>query len=195
MPAEIIDKLYEIAQKGGYAGDQPARWEGGIAAITSAISNETPVLRDTVVDALDDLKTVAFEGGGGGGGDLGALQYTPVFVDTAPVVSNTASFDDSRSFERFKVGDTVVIDNLNGTVAQVAAGITSVAFLATEAGLQVDAYVCTVEFDGDDNFVYTTVSPWTGTVTEGQDEGGVTPWSLVIPELQNGASLFLYPHT
>lgn len=67
MPAEIIDKLYEIAQKGGYAGDQPARWEGGIAAITSAITHDTPVLRDTVVDALDDLKTVAFEGGGGGG--------------------------------------------------------------------------------------------------------------------------------
>ena len=83
MPAEIIDKLYEIAQKGGYAGDQPAHWEGGIAAITSAITHDAPVLRDTVVDALNDLKAVAFEGGGGGG-ELGALTSIHM-LDAEPV--------------------------------------------------------------------------------------------------------------
>lgn len=185
------DAIYEIAEKLGYTGDEGLTTTEAVYAVASALGY-TGEHDKSVALALSDLKTVV--GGGGGGGDLGALQQCPLFIDVVPVVGNTASIDDGRSFENFKVGDTVIINNLNGTVEQVAAGITAVAFLATEAGLQVDAYVCTVEVDGDYNLVYTTVSPWTGTVTEGQDEGGVTPWSLVIPELQNDASLFLYPH-
>ena len=185
------DKIYDIAEKLGYEGDTDGSTADAINAVSDALGFDGPH-KGRITSALADLYTVVE--GGGGGVDLGPLQTCPLFVDAAPVVGNTASIDDGLSFEHFKVGDTVVINYLSGNVGKIAAGATAVAFLTTEAGLQVDAYVCTVEVDGDYNLVYTTVSPWTGTVTEGQDEDGVTPWSLVIPELQNDASLFLYPH-
>ena len=184
--------VYDIAAKLGYTGAEGPSVASAIYAVAQAKGYEGACEGDAS-QALQALYTVV--GGGGGGGDLGALQYPPVFVNDVPVIGNAVSYDEGISFTRFDVGDTVAIDNLYGNVGQVAAGITAVAFLTTEAGLQVDAYVCTVEFDAHENMIYSTVTPWTGTVTEGQDEDGVTPWSLVIPELQDEASLFLYPHT
>ena len=66
--ARIIDKLYAIAVKGGYTGAKPKRKAEAIAAITSAISNETATVRRRVDEALDDLLAVAFEDDESGGG-------------------------------------------------------------------------------------------------------------------------------
>lgn len=70
--ARIVDRLYAIAQKGGYTGEKPKRKAEAIAAITSCLTNETVTIRRRVDDALVDLLAVAFpdddQGGGSGQG-------------------------------------------------------------------------------------------------------------------------------
>lgn len=194
MPAEIIDKLYEIAQKGGYAGDQPARWEGGIAAITSAISHETPVLRDTVVDALDDLKTVAFEGGGGV--DLGPLQLGPMASYSAEPVVGGEPEDVLVAIWYVKVGDSVVIEGdadleVFPSSAYYAAGCTIAINVLDADASSVDGYIVTLDGSGK----FATVAAWGGTITK---TASTVPDShdylFTMPTLSDGERLVLYPH-
>ena len=81
----------------------------------------------------------------------------------------------------------------------VAAGLTAVAF-ASEEYTECDAYVCGV----DENFEYTSVTPWDGTVTVGSTYLGgeqFATYTFTVPELDLdpetwlGEHLVLYPHS
>lgn len=134
---------------------------------------------------------------GGGGVDVGAL--VPVLVDfDEPTVGGGGNIGGADGPHTVAIGDTVISSGIisglgEGTLyGSFAAGMTAQTMSYDANALS--AYACTIGDDGESGAVYQTVEPYALEATRTSDEGGYS-WTFVIPEMEEGVALVLYPHT
>ena len=132
-----------------------------------------------------------------GGASFGSLQYVPIEFVEPEINGETTG---TMNIFSISSGDTVIAGgNAYFPIGSpVAAGLTAVS-LAESQYTECDAYVCSV----DENYLYTSVTPWDGTVTVGSvEQQGETyaTYTLTVPELDfdpetyTGECLVLYVH-
>lgn len=149
---------------------------------------------DKIAAAIDNLTDKI---GGGGGGSFGSLQYI-VIEEALPEVGNNMS--GMPQILSISSGGTVYAQGNTGVpiTNSIAAGLTAVSYSDAQY-TECDAYVCGV----DENYLYTSVAPWNGTVTVGSMEqygSTFTTYTLTVPELNfdpetgTGEYLVLYVH-
>lgn len=176
--------------------------QGGTPNYSGTIASAIDSLNDTLAGSDQPAETT-IEGAvrllgehiGGGGGNFGSLQLIILENALPEVGSETTGVVNILSISS---GGTVIASGNLPIVTPVAAGLTAVSYSAAQY-TECDAYVCTV----DENYKYTSVTPWDGTVTVGSiEQGGETfaTYTLTVPELDfdpetgTGEQLVLYVH-
>lgn len=179
--------------------------QGGTPNYSGTIASAIDSLNDTLAGSDQPAETT-IEGAvrllgqhiGGGGGSFGQLQYVAV-SSVLPEIGGSPD-DAMSSIYSIKDGDTVIAGGNTSfpVVSPVAAGLTAVSYSSAE-NTECDAYVCGV----DENYEYTSVTPWDGTVTVGSMEQSGTQYAtytITVPELdydpetEAGEWLVLYVH-
>lgn len=176
--------------------------QGGTPSTSGTIVGAIDALNDTLAGS-DQPAALTIEGAvrllgqhiGGGGGNFGSLQLIILENALPEVGSETTGVANILSISS---GGTVIASGNLPIVTPVAAGLTAVSYAGSQY-TECDAYVCTV----DENYEYTSVTPWDGTVTVGSiEQGGETfaTYTLTVPELDfdpetgTGEQLTLYVH-
>lgn len=148
------------------------------------------------VPEIIDTITANYDGGGGGGADVGA----PVAVIVEYNEPTVGSGDPGGAYgpHTVAIGDAVIgIGDIPGIgigylYGSFAAGMTAQTMSYEEDTLS--AYACTIGDDGEGNAVYLTVAPYALEATRTSGDSGYS-WTFVIPEMNEGVALVLYPHT
>jgi len=164
-------------------------------ALADIFRTDAPMAQETaIVNAIDTI--TANYSGGGGGVDVGAP--VTVLVDVEEPTVGGGGMGGADGPHTVAIGDTVIgngdIPGLDvGTLfGSFAAGMT--AQTMSYEGDTLSAYACTIGDDGEGNTVFLTVAPYALEATRTSGEGGYS-WTFVIPEMNEGVSLVLYPHT
>ena len=134
-----------------------------------------------------------------GGGSFGPLQFVVLEYDL-PTVGNMRS--GAPQIFSLDGGGTVFAQGIGSIFTPIAAGLTAVSYSEAQY-TECDAYVCGTVLNEYDEPVYTSVTPWEGTVTVGSmEQVGETfaTYTLTVPELDfdpetmTGECLVLYVH-
>ena len=178
--------------------------KGGTPNKSGTIAGAIDALNDTLAGS-DQPASVTIEGAikrlgeniGGGGGSFGTLQFVCIEYDQ-PVVGYEVA-GGPHILEISTGGRVITGGNLNFPItAPVAAGLMAVSYNQAQY-TECDAFVCCV----DENYEYTSVTPWDGDVTIGSIESQGETYStftLTVPELDfdpdtyTGQYLVLYTH-
>ena len=177
--------------------------QGGTPNYSGTIAAAIDALNDTLAGS-DQPAALTIEGAvrllgqhiGGGGVSFGSLQAVAL-SQLQPVIGGSIYDTVSQVYE-ISSGGTVFVRGLGGVRSPIAAGLTVVCYANTQY-TECDAYVCGV----DENYEYTSATPWDGTVTVGSMEEGGDTWAtytLTVPELDfdpetgTGEYLVLYVH-
>ena len=218
----IAQAFNEIAVAHGGAADKSGTITGAIDALNDALAGSDQEAASTIEGAI---KLLGQHIGGGSSVTVEPLNvtendtytapegkaYSPVTVNVAggasfgPLQSVTVSevlpavgddFYAAASIYEVNGGGIVFAQIVNGFIA---AGLTAVSYGMSQY-TECDVYVCVV----DENYKYTSVTPWDGTVTVGSMEIGGDPcatYTLTVPELDfdpetwTGEYLVLYVHS
>lgn len=187
----IHGAINEIAEAQGGTPSTDGTIIGAIDALTDAMAGSDQERASSIEGAVRSLG----EHIGGGGGNFGSLQLIILENALPEVGSETAGVVNILSISS---GGTVIASGNAPIVTPIAAGLTAVSYAGSQY-TECDAYVCTV----DENYEYTSVTPWDGTVTVGSiEQGGETfaTYTLTVPELDfdpetgTGEQLTLYVH-
>lgn len=161
---------------------------GAIDALNDALAGSDQQAASTIEGAVRLLGEHI-----GGGGSFGPLQNIVLVVSTMPEVGDEMT-GENHMYSIGSGGTVYAQGNLYNPISvNVAAGLTAVVYSNAEDTV-CDAYVCSV----DDDFLYTSVTPWNGTVTIGSmEQEGETyaTYTLTIPEMNTGERLVLYAHS
>jgi len=165
---------------------------GELAKAMCGAAPEVPLA--TVDDAIAFI--TANYSGGGGGVDVGPLVAVLVEVEE-PTVGGGAP-GGAYGPHTVAIGDTVIgTGDIPGIGVGYLYGSFAAGMTAQTMSYDVDtlsAYACTIGDDGEGNAVYLTVAPYALEATRTSDESGYS-WTFVIPEMNEGVALVLYPHT
>lgn len=191
----IASAFNEIAVAQGGTASKSGTIAGAIDALTDALAGSDVQSPDTIEGAVRLLgQHIGGDGGDGGdgGGSFGSLQNVCISENLPSIGEDAFAV---VNISEIINGSTVIAQGITGPVA---AGLTAISSGA-EQFTECDAYVCGV----DENNLYTTVTPWDGTVTVGSVEiAGATyaTYTLTVPELDfdpetlTGEYLVLYVH-
>ena len=159
---------------------------------------EVSVLKnaDKIAAAIDNLTEHI-----GGGASFGPLQSVVIGNDLPAIGDEFMAYPQVLSISS---GGTMIAggNTYSPISTPIAAGLTAVSFAEAQY-TECDAYVCGVEPNEEDTSVYTSVTPWDGTVTVGSIEqwgNQSATYTLTVPELDHdpetgtGEYLVLYVH-
>lgn len=163
-------------------------------ALADIFRTDVPMAQETaIVNAIDTI--TANYGGGGGGVDVGALVAVLIDPDEPTVGGGNPGGADGPL--TVAIGDTVIVSgDIPGLSAGYLYGSFAAGMTAQTPSYELDelsAYACTIG-DGGSYPVYLTVAPYALEATRTSGEGGYS-WTFVIPEMNEGVALVLYPHT
>ena len=187
----IADAFNEIAVAQGGTPN----YSGTIAAAIDALNDALAGSDQPAAQTIEGAVRLLGEHIGGGGGNFGSLQLIILENALPEVGSETTGVVNILSISS---SGTVIASGNAPIVTPIAAGLTAVSYAGSQY-TECDAYVCTV----DENYEYTSVTPWDGTVTVGSiEQGGETfaTYTLTVPELDfdpetgTGEQLTLYVH-
>ena len=189
----IVDAFNEITVSQGGTPNYSGTIAGAIDALNDALAGSDQPSAQTIEGAVRLLG----EHIGGGGGSFGPLQCVIIEKALPEVGNETIGATDIFSIS--SGGAVIAGGNVYTPITSpVAAGLTAVSFAEAQY-TECDAYVCNV----DEDFLYTSVEPWDGTVTVGSiEQGGDTyaTYTLTVPEMdydpetQTGEYLVIYVH-
>ena len=190
----IAKAFNEIAVAQGGTADTSGTIAGAIDALNDALAGSDLPKKPRIEDGIRVLGQYI----GGGGASVGPLQSVMI-VYVLPEVGNEA--DGSTDIISISSGGTVIASGYTTSyiASPIAAGLTAVSFSDAEY-TECDAYICGV----DENYLYTSVTSWDGTVTvDSMVIGGVpcATYTLIVPELDfdpdtgTGEYLVLYVHS
>lgn len=189
----IADAFNEITVAQGGTPNYSGTIASAIDALNDALAGSDQPAETTIEGAVRLLGQHI----GGGGGSFGSLQFIPIEYDLPEVGNEQAGYPLILSISS---GGTVYAQGTTSAPVTtfVAAGLTVFSYSDAKY-TECDAYVCGV----DENYLYTSVAPWDGTVTVGSMEQGgntYTTYTLTVPELDfdpetsTGECLVLYVH-
>lgn len=190
----IADAFNEITIAQGGTPNYSGTIAAAIDSLNDALAGSDQPAETTIEGAVRLLGQHI--GGGGGGGSFGPLQSV-MTANVQPEIGGSIDDGYQRVYE-ISSGENVYARGIGGVVAPIAAGLTAVSFAGSQY-TECDAYVCGV----DENYEYTSVTPWDGTVTVGSMEQGgdqYATYTLTVPELDfnpetgTGEYLVLYVH-
>ena len=186
-----LDALNAIAVEQGYTGDEPTSVVGAINAIVDAMGGDSSAVG--IADAITAIAPYI----GGGGVDVGPLVAVLVDFDE-PTVGGGGNIGGADGPHTVAIGDTVIGSGIISGLGEgslygsFAAGMTAQT-MSYETVDTLSAYACTIGDDGESGAVYQTVAPYTLDAIRTSDAGGYS-WTFVIPEMDEGVALVLYPH-
>ena len=164
-----------------------------LAELAKAMCGSAPTEPIATVD--DAIAYITANYGGGGGVDVGAL--VAVIIEFEEPTVGSGSLDGADGPHTVAIGDIVIG---NGDIPGLGVGFLFGSFAAgmtaqtmSYAADTLSAYACTIGDDGEGNAVYQTVAPYALEATRTSGEGGYS-WTFVIPEMEEGVVLVLYPH-
>lgn len=166
-----------------------------LGELAKAMCGSAPTEPIATVD--DAIAYITANYSGGGGVDVGPLVAVLVNLDE-PTVSGDA-MGAVEGLLTVAIGDTAIG---SGIIAGVEGGGTLFGSFASGmtaqtnsyTGDELSAYACTIGQDGEGSDVFLTVAPYALEATRTSDAGGYS-WTFVIPEMNEGVALVLYPHT
>ena len=192
--AQAITDLATKA-KGSQAVPRGRKITDALDALADAMAGTDVPLANctTIVNAID---VVTANYSGGGGVDVGAP--VAVLVEHEEPTVGGGDPGGAEGPHTVAIGDTVIG---NGDIPGLGVGFLFGSFAAGMTAQTISyeadalsAYACTIGDDGEGNAVYQTVAPYALEAIRTSGEGGYS-WTFVIPEMNEGVALVLYPHT